>query len=610
MKYCPYCGAGLQDEMRFCPKCGKRHQNAVVEGEDLEVCKQPEEVRNVPEPPVAVETQKPKVQVQVYEHKKKSKAPAIIVVCLLMLALAGAAVFFLGRDAVDNEDKVALSANSVLYLEVFDDKRELTATASGFVIEDGTTLVTNYHVIEDAYHIVAWTPDGGKSVDVSNIIVYDEDADLAVLKCDSNIGVQPLVLGDSEPVKQGDSVYAVGYPLGLAHTLSDGVVSSRYIDELGTDILQITAAISSGSSGGALFNESGEIIGVICASYVDGQNLNLAIASNAVIDLLAQSSSEELLAMSEYYASQSRIGISANNLLGGSNLAYCGKDIFYVESGNIYHYDMDTDKRTKIAEGRGVNVYKGMLYYRTKDSIFCCDFDGEGDQEVYLPINLTKDDSLSSMLFFDKYLVITCFRASSLEQTLYIVDLENSSVVDQISDYTNYSYYENCVYIGMTGSGIIELNMDSFDVEVIPTSCEAFLAGISDDGIIYYTDNQNMLTNGFYYLDTQSGIEYNDYSVAASREEGKAGELSWGHGNLYISVLDYNNLPPDYYTNSDASDNAVNYRIDHSGKVHEYYCDTWIYNISTIPGIEHIYMSDGRTFDATTGKELGAWVFK
>ena len=51
----------------------------------------------------------------------------------------------------------------------------MKGTASGFVIEDGTTLVTNYHVIEDAYHIVAWTPDGGKSVDVSNIIVYDED---------------------------------------------------------------------------------------------------------------------------------------------------------------------------------------------------------------------------------------------------------------------------------------------------------------------------------------------------------------------------------------------------------------------------------------------------
>lgn len=72
-------------------------------------------------------------------------------------------------------------------------------------------------------------------------------------------------------------MYTASYPLGLAHTLSDGVVSSCYIDENDVDVIQITVAISSGSNGGALFNEDGEVIGVICASYVDGQNLNIAI---------------------------------------------------------------------------------------------------------------------------------------------------------------------------------------------------------------------------------------------------------------------------------------------------------------------------------------------
>ena len=181
------------------------------------------------------------------------------------------------------------AACSVLFLEVYDKYGDPVATASGFIIGDGKTLVTNYHVIDGAYRIVATTPDSKKSVDVYTVLGYDEVADLAVLLCDENIGVTPLSLGNSDNVKQGDSVYAVGYPLGVAHTISDGIVGSRYIDENGVDILQVTAAISGGSSGGALLDKSGNVIGVICASYINGQNMNVAIACNVLNDLLKTS---------------------------------------------------------------------------------------------------------------------------------------------------------------------------------------------------------------------------------------------------------------------------------------------------------------------------------
>ena len=186
------------------------------------------------------------------------------------------------QDAVSISD----AARSVLYLEVLDDNDELIASASGFLVGDGVTLVTNYHVVQHAGHIVAWTADGNSSVDVSNLLAYDEVADLAVLECDFEIGVPPLILDDSDSIGQGNIVYAVGYPLGLANTLSNGIVSSRYVDEYDVDILQVTAAISEGNSGGPVLSENGHVVGVVCAYYIYGQNLNIAIASNELSDLM------------------------------------------------------------------------------------------------------------------------------------------------------------------------------------------------------------------------------------------------------------------------------------------------------------------------------------
>lgn len=293
MKYCPFCGSGLQETMVFCPKCGKRFLDAFENPEAAE------SVKLQSNDDVALPSTQEKVGVQVLDDmaeaaaaskseleqpikKNAKKGPWVLVLLILIFGVAG----FFWMKGSDDTVSITDAANSVLYLEVCDDTDEVIATASGFVIKDGTTLVTNYHVIDGAHHIIAYTPDGENSVEVHTVLAYDEDADLAVLECEDNIGVPPLLLGDSDAVKQGDAVFAVGYPLGLANTLSDGVISSRYLDENNIDILQITAAISSGSSGGALFNKTGQVVGVICASYIDGQNLNIAIPSNTVSDLL------------------------------------------------------------------------------------------------------------------------------------------------------------------------------------------------------------------------------------------------------------------------------------------------------------------------------------
>lgn len=613
MKYCPYCGSGLADDMLFCPKCGKKFQG-VIENINTPEQKSIETTVDIIEEKVLDDVPNPSTT-QVEHTKKKHMAPVFATVLCLLLATVAALYFLFPKQEPANEKPadeestseesvdIATVANSVLYLEIYDDSNNITSTASGFVIDDGTTLITNYHVIEDAYHIVAWTPNGERSVDISNILAYDEISDIAVLKCDANIGVTPLTLGDSDLVKQGDSIYAVGYPLGLAHTLSDGVISSRYIDEHETDILQITAAISNGSSGGALLNESGSVIGVICAFYIDGQNLNLAIASNVVCDLIAQNSGATLVELSSHYANQSRIGISANNFLAGGYLTYCGNNIFFEDYGEIYNYNLETGKKTKVADGNNINIHRGQLYYSSRGAIYCCKFDGTSNQKLTLPFQINQGDFIYSILLWEDYLFVEVFD-SNAETTLYIVDMDSNVLVDQLSDYTNFTYFGNCIYVGLAGGGMLSLNLDSYEMDVFETSCEAYLTGISNDGTIYYTNNEPYMSmkNGFYYLNVLNGVEHNNQMVRDNIKNGLFGNLTLGTEKIYISLS---------YLDSDALELCVenNWYLDNHGSLCEFSCDEVISSVSTIPMTNYLYKSDGTTIDENTGEVLGTWFF-
>lgn len=275
--YCPYCGVELQDDSIFCHSCGKQLWSAfsgIDEAKDKPIAEEAE---------IAVMDDQ-KVQITHIKDKSgqntknQAKKPFIIVACLLILIVVALVIILPSNHVKKN-------AESVLYLELYDDTNTIIGSASGFLIHDDTTLVTNYHVIDGTYHIRVKDANGKKYTTADTILAYDEDLDLAILQCDEGIGVAPLPLGNSAAIKQGDKVFAVGYPLGLANTLSEGIVSSLYSDG-GTDTIQTTAAISGGSSGGALLNDRGEVIGVTAASYEDGQNLNLAIPINYVKDLL------------------------------------------------------------------------------------------------------------------------------------------------------------------------------------------------------------------------------------------------------------------------------------------------------------------------------------
>lgn len=183
----------------------------------------------------------------------------------------------------DNPEAITAASSSVVMLFVYDSSNELFATGSGFpIIEDGI-IVTNYHVINGADHITANT-ETELFFNIDEIVAVDVERDIAILRTNAKVGFELLPIGNSEALMKGEKVVAIGSPLGLINTVSEGMFSN--IRAEGTcDYLQFTAAISPGSSGGALFNNKGEVIGITSASYVEGQNLNLAIPIEDVLDV-------------------------------------------------------------------------------------------------------------------------------------------------------------------------------------------------------------------------------------------------------------------------------------------------------------------------------------
>lgn len=188
----------------------------------------------------------------------------------------------------EDVDAIAKKEASVVKVFCYDHNGKEIATGSGVVLFHNDMIVTNYHVIEDAYSVKIST-DQDITYNVSGLWHENENQDIAILKLEKNTDLTPLQIGNSSAVKKGETVTAIGSPLGIKNTVSKGNLSARIMQD-GYDVLQFTAPISNGSSGGALFNEKGEVIGITFASFVEGQNLNLAIPIE-LVDNLYQSKS-------------------------------------------------------------------------------------------------------------------------------------------------------------------------------------------------------------------------------------------------------------------------------------------------------------------------------
>ncbi len=176
------------------------------------------------------------------------------------------------------------SARSVVSIEGKNEKGVVEWTGTGFIVAADGKIVTNYHVIRNSKE-ASVRLDNGDVYDTVEVLDLDRRKDIALIKIKA-IDLQPLRVGSSGTAQIGDMVYSLSNPLGLDNTLSEGIISAiRQMD--GYRLLQITAPISHGSSGGPLFNARGEVIGVTTLSLQEGQSLNFAIPVDYARGMLA-----------------------------------------------------------------------------------------------------------------------------------------------------------------------------------------------------------------------------------------------------------------------------------------------------------------------------------
>lgn len=229
---CTKCGQNLKSSFKLCPNCG----------EEVKIIKKPK--------------------------KKNRKLYTGIIIGVVLVGIIMSIVFILMNRKIDIEEV----KNSVVQIYVYDEDDEIIATGSGVIAFEDDLVLTNAHVVEDNNKLEVISENNTKYT-VEGILAYNKKKDIAILKLNKNNGGKALKI--KEKVSVGDEVIAIGSPLGLKNTVSSGMLSGYFQDNI--EVYQHTAPISSGSSGGALLNNKGKLIGITYASINGGQNLNLAI---------------------------------------------------------------------------------------------------------------------------------------------------------------------------------------------------------------------------------------------------------------------------------------------------------------------------------------------
>lgn len=213
------------------------------------------------------------------------------------------------EDSVSTENEIVKNAqeifqeNSKSTVTIFTDNDQL---GSGFFIKPDL-IVTNYHVVDGARKVQFRTIDSDRTFDIDGFVSINKGNDLALLKTTEMYGM-PLTISQRD-IAEGEPVYVIGSPQGLSATISDGIISGKR-NMFDNNLIQITAPISPGSSGGPVFNRFGEVVGVAVLQSKQGQNLNFAIPS------------KEINLMIEFQANHSR---TFSSLLSEEKIASSGE---------------------------------------------------------------------------------------------------------------------------------------------------------------------------------------------------------------------------------------------------------------------------------------------
>jgi hypothetical protein len=195
----------------------------------------------------------------------------ILLAALVILGLTSISI-----AAGDVSSLVELVMPGVVLIKTYDSNGNELGQGSGFVISKDGDVVTCYHVMR-GYSSANVTTSDSKEYRIKNVTALNKSDDLARISLATSYNdFNPLKLNTTTP-KVGQEIIAIGGPLGLEKTVSQGIVSA-----IRNNTIQITAPISPGSSGGPVFNMNGEVIGIVASQMKYGQNLNFAIPANLI----------------------------------------------------------------------------------------------------------------------------------------------------------------------------------------------------------------------------------------------------------------------------------------------------------------------------------------
>lgn len=265
--------------------------------------------------------------------------------------------------------------NSIVVVLAYD-KEGNVYQGSGVVIDKKGFIVTNQHVCKDANKITI--KHYGKEIKNVEIYKSDEVKDIMVLKISDNF-LTPITLGSSSSLKAGQRIYAVGSPEGYENSISEGIISGFRTNDNNVKLIQMTAPITEGSSGGAVLNSKGELIGLSMSGQHDG-SLYFAVPINDIYNLLGMNTGiTDNTESVNYY----EIGTLANK-----NKNYTDAEVFfskYLEKFSndvsayynrgyarfkLKEYTTAISDFSTVLENNGTTesfFYRGNCYYSLKD---------------------------------------------------------------------------------------------------------------------------------------------------------------------------------------------------------------------------------------------------
>jgi S1-C subfamily serine protease len=211
---------------------------------------------------------------------------------IAFLTLFISTAVFAQNAAMKSPSEIAREqSKAVVIIEALDERGSVIGQGSGFIVTPQGAVVTNLHVAQGASSVRVKLP-GGDAYKTADLVDVDEAKDIAIIKI-KGFKLPAVTLGDSDKAEVGEPIVAISSPEGLVNSISTGVISGvRRFDT--HRVFQITAPISNGSSGGALFNSSGEVIGVITYLFKSGQNINFAVPINYARGMIGDQATKTL----------------------------------------------------------------------------------------------------------------------------------------------------------------------------------------------------------------------------------------------------------------------------------------------------------------------------